>query len=139
MALRYRPNQTAINEMLHGRTGFVVLHLANEGRRVEGNARRLVGIKSGRLKASIGSRIVRSNPGYNVEVFAGGTPETARYVMPHHDGARPHQIRARRKRALKFQVGGRTVFAKSVNHPGNRANPFLLRAAQQAGLNVRRR
>lgn len=139
MALRYRPNNAAINQMLHGRTGFVALHLANEGRRVEGNARRLVGVKSGKLKATIGSRIVRSNPGYNVEVFAGGTPETSRYVLAHHDGARPHVIRPRRKRALKFQAGGRTVFAKKVNHPGNRANPFLLRAAQQAGLNVRRR
>lgn len=139
MAIRYRPNQSAINQMLHGRTGFVALHLANEGRRVEGNARRLVGVKTGALKASIGSRIVRSNPGYNVEVFAGGTPKTAQYVMPHHQGSRPHVIRPRNRRALKFQASGRTVFAKKVNHPGNRANPFLLRAAQQAGLNVRRR
>jgi hypothetical protein len=139
MALRYRPNQAAVNAMLHGRTGPVVLHLANEGRRVEGNARRLVGVKSGALKASIGSRIVRSNPGYNVEVFAGNTPATAKYVMPHHQGSKPHIIRPRRRRYLKFQAGGRTVFARKVNHPGTRANPFLLRAAQQAGLNVRRR
>jgi hypothetical protein len=139
MALRYRANQAALTHMLEGRTGVVVLHIANEGRRVEGNARRLIGVKTGALKASIGSRIVRSNPGYNVEVFAGNTPATAKYVMPHHDGSKPHIIRPRRRRYLKFQAGGRTVFARKVNHPGNRANPFLLRAAQQAGLNVRRR
>ena len=134
MALRYRPNNAAINELLHSRKSPVVFHLANIGRQVEGNARRLVGVKTGRLKASIGSRIVRGFPGHNVEVFA-DTP----YAVYHHDGTRPHVIRPRRKRVLKFQSGGQTVFARKVNHPGTRANPFLLRAAQQAGLNVRRR
>lgn len=139
MVLRYRPNQAAVNAMLHGRTGPVVLHLANKGREGSGHARRLVGVKSGDLKATIGFRIVRSNPGYNVEIHAGGTPKTMRYVMPHHDGARPHVIRPRRKRVLKFQSGGKTVFARKVNHPGNRGTHFLLRGAQAAGLNVRRR
>lgn len=35
-------------------------------------------------------------------------------------GARPHRIVPRRAKALRFQVGGRTVFARSVNHPGNK-------------------
>lgn len=139
MAPRFRADQAALNQLLHGRTGPVQLHVANKGREAEGHARRLVGAKTLKLKQSIGSRVVRSNPGYNVEVFAGGTPETARYVMAHHDGARPHVIRPRRKKALKFQSGGKTVFAKKVNHPGNRANPFLFRGGQLAGLRMRRR
>lgn len=139
MAGRYRADQAALNQLLHGRTGPVVLHVANKGREAEGHARRLVGVKSTKLKASIGSRVVRSNPGYNVEVFAGGTPETSKYVLAHHDGAKPHVIRPRRKKVLKFQAGGRTVFAKKVNHPGNRPNPFLLRGGQLAGLKMRRR
>jgi hypothetical protein len=34
-------------------------------------------------------------------------------------GTRPHDIRPRNKKALRFKVGGRTVFAKVVHHPGN--------------------
>lgn len=139
MALGFRANQGELNRMLHGRTGPVVLHVANKGREAEGHARRLVGVKSGALRNTIGSRIVRSNPGYNVQVFAGGTAKTDEYVMAHHDGAKPHVIRPRRKKVLKFQSGGQTVFARKVNHPGNRANPFLRRGAQMAGLRVRRR
>jgi hypothetical protein len=38
-------------------------------------------------------------------------------------GTRPHIIRPRRRQALRFNVGGRVVFAKIVHHPGNRARP----------------
>lgn len=139
MAGRFRADQGALNQLLYGRTGPVQLMVANKGREAEGHARRLVGVKTGKLKASIGSRVVRSNPGYNVEVYAGGTPETSKYVMPHHSGARGHIIRPKTKRYLKFQAGGRTVYARKVNHPGNRGTYFLLRGGQMAGLRMRRR
>ena len=47
------------------------------------------------------------------------------YAAPVHEGSRPHRIVAKRAKALKFNVGGRTVFAKSVWHPGATANPFI--------------
>ncbi|GGZ23254.1 hypothetical protein GCM10010387_15460 [Streptomyces inusitatus] len=53
------------------------------------------------------------------------THYATRFVL---DGTRPHLIRPRRKRALRFEVGGRVVFAALVRHPGTRANNFLLRA-----------
>ena len=34
-------------------------------------------------------------------------------------GARPHVIRPRRAKALRFVVDGRVVFARVVHHPGN--------------------
>lgn len=34
---------------------------------------------------------------------------------------------------LRFQVGGQTVFARSVNHPGTRPDPYLDQAAEAAG------
>lgn len=40
-------------------------------------------------------------------------------------GTRPHVIRARNARALRFEGAGGTVYAKSVNHPGTRPNPVL--------------
>ncbi|MEU1180653.1 hypothetical protein ABZ464_23935 [Streptomyces sp. NPDC005820] len=51
-----------------------------------------------------------------------------RFVL---DGTRPHMIRPRRTKALRFDVAGRTVFSAYVRHPGTRANKFLQRALQQ--------
>lgn len=43
-------------------------------------------------------------------------------------GTRPHIIRPRKpKGMLAFKVAGRTVFARHVNHPGTRPNPYLTR------------
>ncbi|MFD3612394.1 hypothetical protein ACFWXA_30870 [Streptomyces atroolivaceus] len=47
------------------------------------------------------------------------------------DGTRPHIIRPRRKKALRFEVRGREVFAAYVRHPGTRPNNFLARALRQ--------
>lgn len=40
-------------------------------------------------------------------------------------GTRPHVIRPRRRKALRFVVGGQTVFARKVNHPGNPPRPWF--------------
>ena len=51
-----------------------------------------------------------------------------------HDGTPPHQIRPRRVGGmLRFEVGGRIVFARVVNHPGYRGDDFLTRALRDAG------
>jgi hypothetical protein len=72
----------------------------------------------------------------------GKVANTAKYAAAVHDGVGPHTIRARRGRVLRFSVGGRTVFARSVNHPGTRGNPWLAtaaeRAAGRAGFRFRR-
>lgn len=51
-----------------------------------------------------------------------------RYVL---DGTRPHIIRPRRAKALRFEVGGRVVYAAYARHPGTRANNFLARALRE--------
>jgi hypothetical protein len=53
------------------------------------------------------------------------------YAAAVHDGTRPHVIKARRRQALKFQMGGRTVFARSVRHPGTEGRPFLADAGAE--------
>ena len=47
-------------------------------------------------------------------------------------GPKPHVIKAKRGKLLRFEAGGRTVFARAVHHRGYRARPFRKRAAQEA-------
>lgn len=49
------------------------------------------------------------------------------------EGAKQHVIKPRHMKAVKFDVGGRTVFSKRVQHPGiRRKNPYARRAASEA-------
>lgn len=41
------------------------------------------------------------------------------------EGTRPHAIRPRRKKALRFVIDGKEVFAKRVNHPGTSPRPVV--------------
>jgi hypothetical protein len=57
---------------------------------------------------------------------------TAPYATIVARGSRPHLIRSVTARSLAFQVGiGGLVFARLVNHPGTRANPFIQLTAQE--------
>lgn len=92
--------------------------------------------KTGITSASIAPRNVTPK---GAEVKAGGA---AVYL---ESGTRPHVIRPRRKKMLRFaaSAGGRrlsgaprrgadVVFARRVNHPGTKAYPFLGPAAREA-------
>jgi len=53
------------------------------------------------------------------------------YAMAVHQGSRPHRIRPRKKRALRWQTNGEGFrFAKGVNHPGSKPDQFLYKAAK---------
>lgn len=47
-------------------------------------------------------------------------------------GTRPHEIRPKTKKALRWAAGGRFIFAGKVNHPGYRGDAYLIEAATQA-------
>lgn len=96
------------------------------GRRIVSNARGRVKVRSGELRDSIGSSLSTTASSVRLEAFA-----TARHARFVHDGTRPHVIRARNARALRFQVGGRTVFARQVQHPGTKATNFLSAAVSE--------
>lgn len=87
-------------------------------------AKILAPVDTGRLRASI--RVERRSVfGLRQRWTVGSDVEYAPMV---NDGTRPHLIRPRNARVLRFQVDGRTVFARVVRHPGTRARPFLDRA-----------
>lgn len=65
--------------------------------------------------AVVNNEEVSSVIGNNVRAKGG-----VNYALVHEFGGMtpPREIRPREKKVLKFMVGGRTVFAKKVKHPG---------------------
>lgn len=55
--------------------------------------------------------------------------QRAPYALFVHWGAKPHVIVPREKKALRWASGDHFIFARSVNHPGNKPDTWMLRAA----------
>lgn len=68
-----------------------------------------------------------------VEVGRGRVISQAPYSAYVEFGTRPHIIRPRRARALRFEIGGEVIFARYVRHPGTRGQ-FYMRRALEEGL-----
>lgn len=86
-------------------------------------ARARVVVRTGRTRNSIR---IKSATQRKASVQATGG---ARFL---ESGTKEHDERARRKRAMKFQAGGRTVFAKKVHKGRAAAKPFLRNSAAEA-------
>lgn len=95
--------------------------------------------RSGALQASI-----RSKPPVNTATGVmgvvgsfGGVP----YAAIHEFGGQtaPHEIRPVNASVLAFQMGGRTIFAKVVHHPGSRipARPYLRPSLTENAARIR--
>ena len=94
---------------------------------VQARAKILVPVDTGRLRASILLRIsdLYNNPQGKIYSVVNYAP----YV---NNGTRPHVIRPRRAGGtLRFRVGGMTVYAREVHHPGTSPRPFLDRALRE--------
>jgi hypothetical protein len=129
----------ALSALLAGPTGAVTRHLITQGEKVKKRAIELApvgkpdplgrpksdGTPPGNLRSHIVKRIVHGTKGVTVLVGVWGVPY-ARFV---HEGAKPHVIRPVRSQYLVFMGSeGQVVFAREVNHPGNKPNRFLNRA-----------
>lgn len=58
--------------------------------------------------------------------LTGGAVAIAAYAEYVEAGTRPHEIRPRHRRSLRFPSrGGGFAFARRVLHPGTRAQPFM--------------
>ncbi|MGW2213195.1 hypothetical protein [Streptomyces sp. NPDC001781] len=77
-------------------------------------------------------------------IFKGSKANPLGIVMVDHpaasfvmNGTRPHEIRPRRHNGrLRFTSGSRIIYARSVNHPGTKPNPFLWKAMLAAKFNA---
>jgi hypothetical protein len=108
------------------------------GLAVVAEAKRIVPRKTGNL----GRRIVVESASRETVVVRAKAP----YAAAVEFGTRPHIIRPRRARALRFPaagsqttLGGRVkkgkgsyAFARFVRHPGTRAQPYLIPGARAA-------
>jgi hypothetical protein len=74
-------------------------------------------VDTGNLKSKI---ILITEPG-KIRVGTHGVPYT-KYVV---EGTAPHDIVPKTSSVLVFKVGGKTVYAKKVRHPGTKPNPFM--------------
>lgn len=91
----------------------------DEGRTRQGLVRRLEHVGSLEVIGSLQALPVPGRP-----------PELAKWL---EEGTRPHVIRPREAKALRFVQGGQLRFAKKVQHPGTRPYRFFrdgLRAAR---------
>lgn len=83
----------------------------------------VVPVKSGDLQKSIEPRLRSTHTGAAGEINVG--EDYASYVK---DGTKPHMIVAKNLGVggtLRFEIGGRTIFRRSVNHPGTKPNDFV--------------
>ena len=94
----------------------------NAGKLILATEKNEVPIKTGQLRRSI---TLEYRP-----ITATITP-TVKYALPVHEGSRPHIITPKRKSVLAFKIGGKMVFARRVNHPGNKPNKFVERTVNR--------
>ena len=114
----FRPR--AIDHLLNDPYGPVGRYLFVRGRAIMAGAKSQVGVKTGRLKASIHMRQERAAFGQELRV---GSPLS--YALMHHEGTRPHIITPNRAKVLRFTSGGRVIYTHAVRHPGTRPNRYL--------------
>lgn len=123
-----RFHQAAFDDVFHSWHGPVGRYVSRGAKKLEMLAISSAGLKTGALRRSIGSYYTRRGKALEVRVGANPGPGgVAGYALYHHEGTRPHIIRPKRARALRFTAQGHTVFANVVHHPGTRPNPYLTR------------
>lgn len=82
--------------------------------------------KTGALVQSVYSR--KTPGGYEI----GHDLQRAPHALFVHWGAKPHVIKPKTKKTLRWAAGGAFAFAKEVNHPGYKGDPWIKRAADLA-------
>jgi hypothetical protein len=83
-------------------------------------AKRDVGVRTGALRASISGYHLGNSTGQYAGVRA-----TKSYALMHHEGTRPHLIKASAAPKLVFVSKSRVIMTPIVKHPGSKPNPFL--------------
>jgi hypothetical protein len=114
---------STLDNLLNNPNGDVGRFLKNKGREILTMARSLVGVRTGKLRASLHMRHMRDSRGQYVWVGS-----TLDYALAHHEGTGPRTIVPKSGKMLRFASRGRIVYTHSVQHPGTKANKYLSNA-----------
>lgn len=127
---------TALARSLAGAEPIVKEELLTAGRKagflLQAMAQVEAPVDTGHLRNTIGPPEI-TQTGFEVEVEVAAHAEYARAV---HDGRRAVTIVPVNARALRFEAGGRIVFAKRVSQPARAGNPFMRRALDKSATQV---
>ena len=93
----------------------------NSAFNIERNAKSSASVKTGHLRRSISTKMG--------DMEATIHTSNLKYAPMVEFGTKPHIIRAKNKKALYWK--GATHPVKQVNHPGNRAKPYLIPAFEK--------
>lgn len=96
--------------------------MERRGDRAVKGAKAMVGVKTGKLRASIHKRHLGNVTGQYMWIGS-----RVSYAYMHHEGTRPHLIAPKIPgKPLRFTSKGRVVITSSpVRHPGTKPNPYL--------------
>ena len=118
--MKFVLRKLAFEQYTNDPKGDIGNYLRKRAIKLQGLARRQVGVKTGALKKSINYRVVRDGKGLVATVGSNN-----RIALMHHNGTKAHIIRPRRAQTLRFYSRGRIVYSKLVFHPGTRPNRYL--------------
>jgi len=124
--LRLDLHQPQVRELLTGPAGPVVRYIRSTLRRVRTRAVLRCPVRTGNLRNSLREELLVRG-----DLIEGAVGTDVVYALAVHDGTRPHTVRPRRARVLRFVAGGEVVFAARVHHPGTRPRPFLREALRE--------
>ena len=106
--------------LLNDPSGDTGRYMKKIGLQILAGAKAMVGVRTGRLRRSLHMRQGLKGRTQYVEVGS-----NVSYAYMHHEGTRRHTIRAHEGRLMRFNVGGKVVYAVKVNHPGTKPRKYL--------------
>ena len=94
---------------------------------------------TGKLAKSTIFQVTGGPRDQRLEVRQGArSPQGVFYGALVREGTAPHEIRPRDAQALRFMVGGDVVFAKVVQHPGTKPNPYHERVLRRLRMPIQK-
>ena len=114
--------KSALHKELNTSSGALWRYMERKGDLAVKGAKRMAGVKTGRLRASIHKRHLGNMTGQYLWIGS-----KVPYAYMHHQGTRPHIIMPKSPaKPLRFTSKGRVVITPGpVMHPGTRPNPYL--------------
>jgi hypothetical protein len=103
-----------------------IVEVTNLCRKIQNQATIDCPVDNGRLRSGhhMGVKVLQTK-------VKGRVYNDTSYAAAVHDGTRAYTIRARKKKALRFEAGGTVIFRKAVKHPATKGRPWLRDAAER--------